>query len=168
VMCTTWMRQACITELFQNELQSASKKTALLVSFASSVGSILPGDVINDPEEQWTEAPHWHEYVDADSELLKALEKRSENDEEEADDSVERVLMTIKEARKASEALKIFVQENHSEHSELREFKDAVEGLNRMIERMAFFARSRQTTMLDNFPPATKARSEAGGKQAAP
>ena len=75
--------------------------------------------------------------------------------------------MTIKEARKASEALKIFVQENHSEHSELREFKDSVEGLNRLIEKMAFSARSRQTTMLDHFAPASKAPAEAGGAQTA-
>ena len=67
---------------------------ALLVSFASTVGSILPEDIIIDPEERWTEAAQ--ERVDADAELIEASEKRSKNDEEEADDSVERVPMPLK------------------------------------------------------------------------
>ena len=64
--------------------------------------------------------------------------------------------MTLKEARAASEALKIFVQENQAEHSELRDYKDAVETLNRLIEKMAFSARSRQTTIPEHFPPASR------------
>ena len=56
----------------------------------------------------------------------------------------------------ASEALKIFVQENQAEHSELRDYKDAVETLNRLIEKMAFSARSRQTTIPEHFPPASR------------
>ena len=42
--------------------------------------------------------------------------------------------MTLKEAREASEALKLFVEENQTEHPQLREYKNAVENLNRLIE----------------------------------
>ena len=41
-----------------------------------------------------------------------------------------------------------------SEHSELNEYKDVVESLNRLIEKMALSARSRQTTMPEHFSPA--------------
>ena len=69
----------------------------------------------DDPSEQWTEAPHDDDAQD--SELVAALQERDEEDEEEADESVERVPMTLAEARKASEALRIFLQENQTEHS---------------------------------------------------
>ena len=129
----------------------------LLTSFASVLGVHLQTeDLTNDLEERWTEAPQ--EDVEEDAELATALLQRGpgEDDEEEADDSVERVPMTLKEARAASEALKIFVQENQAEHSELRDYKDAVETLNRLIEKMAFSARSRQTTIPEHFPPASR------------
>ena len=129
----------------------------LLTSFASVLGVHLQTeDLTNDLEERWTEAPQ--EDVEEDAELATALLQRGPggDDEDEADDSVERVPMTLKEARAASEALKIFVQENQAEHSELRDYKDAVETLNRLIEKMAFSTRSRQTTIPEHFPPASR------------
>ena len=89
--------------------------------------------------------------MEEEAELATSLLQRGpgEDDEEGAGDSVERVPMTLKEARAASEALKIFVQENQAEHSELREYRDDIKSLNRLIERlnrliekMAFSARS--------------------------
>ena len=49
-----------------------------------------------------------------DSELVAALQERDEEDEEEADESVERVPIILAEARKAREALRIFLQENQT------------------------------------------------------
>ncbi len=97
------------------------------------------------------------EDVEEDVELMAALQQHGEENEEEADDSVEQVPMTLKEARMASEDLKVFVQENQSEHSELREYKDAVENLNRLIKKMTFSVRSKQTIMLDHFSLASQA-----------
>ena len=48
-------------------------------------------DITDDPSEQWTEAPHDDDAQD--SELVAALQERGEEDEEEADESVERVPM---------------------------------------------------------------------------
>ena len=64
---------------------------------------------------------------------MAALRERAEEDLEEADESVERVPMTLAEARKASEALRIFVQENQTEQSELQEYIAGIENLNRLI-----------------------------------
>ena len=72
-------------------------------------------DITNDPEEPWTEAPHGDD--ESDAELVAALREREEDDLEEADVSVEPVPMTLAEAWKAREALRIFVQENQTEHS---------------------------------------------------
>ena len=82
---------------------------------------------------------------------MAALQERDEEDEEEADESVERVPMTLAEARKASEALRIFLQENQTERSELRNFSveslsrviGSVESLSRVIEEMSFSAWSK-------------------------
>ena len=62
-----------------------------------------------------------------------------------------RVPMTLAEAREASEALRIFQQENQTEHSELRDFMGGVESLSRVIEKMRFPARSKQTRVTDYF-----------------
>ena len=136
----------------------------LLNSFASTLGEHLQAaDVCNWPEEEWTAAPEEgveDSAQEEDAELARVLQEREELDEEDADDSVRRVPMTLKEARTASEAMKTFVQENLREHPELQEYKDAVEGLNRLLENMAFSARSKQTTMLDHFPVV---REEGGG-----
>ena len=59
--------------------------------------------------------------------------------------------MTLAEARKASEALRIFLQEKQTEHSELRDFMGGVESLSRVIEEMSLSARSKQTRMTDYF-----------------
>ena len=67
---------------------------------------------------------------------MAALQQRDEEDEEEADESVERVPMTLAEARKASEALRIFLQENQTEHSELRDFMGGMKSLSRVIEKL--------------------------------
>ena len=120
----------------------------LLTSFAETSGDprLEIQDITDDPSEQWTEAPHDDDAQD--SELVAALQERDEEDEEEADESVERVPMTLAEARKASEALRIFLQENQTEHSELRDFMG---GMSRVIEKMSFSARSKQTSVTDYF-----------------
>ena len=82
---------------------------------------------------------------------MAALQERDEVDEEEADESVERVPITLAEARKVSEALRIFLQEKQTEHSELRDFMGGVESLSRVIEEMSFSALSKQTRMTDYF-----------------
>ena len=68
----------------------------LLTSFTSTVGEHLAAtDVFNWPEEEWTTAPE--EGVEEDAELARVLQEREELDEEDADDSVQRVPMTLKE-----------------------------------------------------------------------
>ena len=65
----------------------------LLTSFAETSGDprLEIQDITDDPSEQWTEAPHDDDAQD--SELVAALQERGEEDEEEADESVERVPM---------------------------------------------------------------------------
>ena len=110
-------------------------------------------DITNDPEEPWTEAPHGDD--ESDAELVAALREREDDDVEEADESVERVPMAHAEARKASEALRIFVHENQTEQSELRECMAGIENLTRLIAKMTFSARSKQTRVTDFFSRCT-------------
>ena len=148
-------REAAVLQVGGADDSVMHQLAQLLTSFATTVGEITVQDVIDWPEEQWTAAPD--EDDDADAELVAALRERAEDDEEEADESTERMPMTLKEAREASEALKLFVEENQAEHPQLRECKNAVENLNRLIEQMSFSARSKQTTMEDHFPVARSA-----------
>ena len=113
-----------------------------LTSFAETSGDprLEIQNLTDDPSEPWTESPH--EDDAQDSELVPELQVRDEEDQEEADESVERVPMTLAKAREASEALWIFLQENQTEHSELRDFMGGVESLSRVIEKMSFSVRS--------------------------
>ena len=122
-----------------------------LTSFAETSGDprLEIQNLTDDPSEPWTESPH--EDDAQDSELVPELQVRDEEDQEEADESVERVPMTLAKAREASEALWIFLQENQTEHSELRDFMGGVESLSRVIEKMRFPARSKQTRVTDYF-----------------
>ena len=48
--------------------------------------------------------------------------------------------MTLAEDKKAREAVRIFLQENQTEHSELLDFMGGFESLSPVIERMSFSA----------------------------
>ena len=48
-------------------------------------------------------------------------------------------------------SLRIFLQENQTEHSELRDFMGGVESLSRVNEKMRFPALSKQTRVTDYF-----------------
>ena len=112
----------------------------LQASFVETSGDPLlePQDITDDPLDWCTGAPQ--EDNAQDSELEAALQERYEEDEEEADKSVELVPMTLAEDKKAREAVRIFLQENQTEHSELLDFMGGFESLSRVIERMSFSA----------------------------
>jgi hypothetical protein len=86
---------------------------------------------------------------------LKAR-RDSEQDVEEADDSLVVLTWTMSQARAASEGMKTFVHSNLEEHPELRKYMDPslshVEYLDSetLLENMTFSARSKQTTLLQH------------------
>ena len=57
---------------------------------------------------------------------------------------------TLHQARAASEGMKIFFNANQGEHPELRKSMDAVEGIEKLLERMTFSSRLKQTTLLQH------------------
>ena len=56
--------------------------------------------------------------------------------------------MILAEARNLKASETFFLQENQTEHSELRDFMG---GMSRVIEKMSFSARSKQTSVTDYF-----------------
>ena len=74
----------------------------------------------------------------------------SEQDVEEADDSTAVVPWTLSQARAGSAEMTTFFHANVGEHEELRKYMDAVEGIQKLVERMTFSARSKQTTLLQH------------------
>jgi hypothetical protein len=101
---------------------------------------------VDQPDGRWTEAPI--ESDEEDAELVSALKARSEQDVEEADDSLVVIPWTLSQARAASEGVKAFVHSNLEEHPELRKYMAHVEDLETLLENMTFSARSKQTTLL--------------------
>ena len=74
------------------------------------------------------------------------------NDEENADDSEPVVPMTLRDARAAAQALKIFVQENQSTEA-MRPYLEPIQALSREMEAMTVSARTQQTTIHRFFQP---------------
>ena len=54
------------------------------------------------------------------------------------------------EPRAGSAEMKTFFHANVGEHPELRKYMDAVEGIEKLLEKMTFSARSKQTTLLQH------------------
>ncbi len=86
--------------------------------------------------------------------MVSALKAHSEQDVEEADDSLVVIPCqpewTLSQARIASEGMKAFVHSNLEEHPELRKYMAHVEDLETLLENMTFSARSKQTTLLQH------------------
>ncbi len=80
--------------------------------------------ILSCPSEQWTAAPV--ESDDEDSELTAAYQAREESDGEDDDEPV--LPMTLREARVAGGALKLFVQENQ-DSVRMRPYLRVIEGL---------------------------------------
>ena len=87
-----------------------------------------------------------------DAEQRAALAGREESDREEADDSEPVVPMSLRDARSAGQALKIFVQENQDTEA-LRPYLRNIEGLVREMEAMTVSARTQQTKVDQFFVP---------------
>ncbi len=104
------------------------------------------------PSERWTAAPV--ESDDEDSELTAAYQAREESDGEEDDVPVTCPVppMTLREARAAGGALKLFVQENQ-DSVRMRPYLRVMEGLVRELEAMTVSARTVRTDMHDYFLP---------------
>jgi hypothetical protein len=103
---------------------------------------------VDQPDERWTEAPI--ESDEEDAELVSALKACSEQDVEEADDSLVVIPWTLSQARAASEGMKAFVHANLEEHPELSKYMPHVEDLEKLLENMTFSARSKQTKLLQH------------------
>ena len=127
---------------------SAEKEIAAILASLGEDWQFDTAIFIDQPDERWTEAPI--ESDEEDAELVNALRARSEEDEEEADDSAEVVPWTLSEARVGAEQMKIFFEANHQEHPELRKYMDAVEGIEKLLEKMTFSARAKQTTLMEH------------------
>ena len=87
----------------------------------------------------------------ADAECRAAMQA-AESDEEDADVSELVVPMTLRDARAAGQALKIFVQENQSMEA-MRQYLGPIQALSREMEAMTVSARTQQTTMHRFFQP---------------
>jgi hypothetical protein len=93
---------------------------------------------VDQPDGRWTEAPI--ESDEEDAELVSALKARSEQDVEEADDSLVVIPWTLSQARAASEGVKAFVHSNLEEHPELRKYMAHVEDLETLLENMTLIS----------------------------
>ena len=72
--------------------------------------------------------------------MVSALKARSEQDVEEADDSLVVIPWTLSQARAASEGVKAFVHSNLEEHPELRKYMAHVEDLETLLENMTLIS----------------------------
>jgi len=82
------------------------------------------------------------------SRTVAALKARTEQDEEEDDDSTAVVPWTLSQARAASDGMKTFFHANQAEHAELRKYMAAVEGIEKLLEKMTFFGRGTVPTFI--------------------
>jgi hypothetical protein len=57
---------------------------------------------------------------------------------------------TLSQARSASDGMNTFFYANQGEHPERRIYMDAVEGIENLLERITFSARSKQTTLFEH------------------
>lgn len=90
---------------------------ALLLEFGEAIGdSCTAEELIDIPAERWTESP---DSDDDECELTMAMADCAEPNESEAqdDDSVEPPAMSLKDARAASIALRMFFEENKCEEA---------------------------------------------------
>jgi len=83
-----------------------------------------------------------------DAELVAALKARTEQDEDKDDDSTAVVPWALSQARAASDGMKTFFHENQAEHAELRKYMAAVEGIEKLLEKMTFFGRGTVPTFI--------------------
>ena len=86
----------------------------------------------------------------------------SDQDVEDADDSTVVIpwTLSLSQARAGSAEMKTFFHENQGEHPELRKNMDAVEGIEKLLERMTFFARSKQTNLFQHALTAVSAADQ--------
>ena len=116
----------------------------LLLEFSAQAqdSSLRVEDVLDDPTEAWTAAPV--ESDDEDADLRAAFQARAESDEDEADVNEVVMPMTLRDARIAAQAVKVFVQKNQAVevmHGYLKPIEDLVSDL----EAMTVSVRTQQT-----------------------
>ena len=58
--------------------------------------------------------------------------------------------LSLSQARAGSAEMKKFFHANQGEHPEHRKYMDAVEGIEKLLERMTFSKRSKQTTLFQH------------------
>ena len=126
----------------------ALKELAALLLQLPEVG-LRVEDVVDDATERWTAAPIDSEDEDAE---CRAAMQNADIDEEDADVSEHVVPMTLREARVAAHALKIFVQENQSIEA-FRPFLVQFERFSREVDAVTVSARTEQSTIHHFFQP---------------
>ena len=94
--------------------------------------------------------------ITGDDEGLSKTAENAEPPKEGADVSKFVTPMTMREARAAAHALKIFVQENQSIEA-MRPYLAPIERFSREMDAVVASARMRQTTMIDSFQPVRSA-----------
>ena len=124
------------------------KELAALLLQLPEVG-LRVEDVVDDATERWTAAPIDSEDEDAE---CRAAMQNADIDEEDADVSEHVVPMTLREARLAAHALKIFVQENQSIEA-FRPFLVQFERFSREVDAVTVSARTEQSTIHHFFQP---------------
>ena len=124
------------------------KELAALLLQLPEVG-LRVEDVVDDATERWTAAPIDSEDEDAE---CRAAMQNADIDEEDADVSEHVVPMTLREARVAAHALKIFVQENQSIEA-FRPFLVHFERFSREVDAVTVSARTEQSTIHHFFQP---------------
>ena len=108
----------------------------IIRSFKAIIASI---SLVNHGSEQWTKEPQSDE-----EDATAAYDAREASNEKEANDSEPVVLMTLREARGAGQALKTFVQENER----MRPHLQAIESMVREMEAMTVSAGCHQICII--------------------
>jgi hypothetical protein len=124
---------------------------ALLLEFGAVSGDgCTAEELINIPAERWTEAP---DSSDDECELTLAMAECAEltDAETQEDDSVEPPSMSLKEARAASSALLMFLEENKCEDAASHQGT-----VSAALGRLNMTVRHSQGVMPRFFPPAAK------------
>ena len=124
---------------------------ALLLEFGEASGdSRTAEELIDIPAELWTEAP---DSDDDECELTMALADCAEPNELEAqdDDSVGPLAMSLKDAKAASIALRMFLEENKCE-----EAASHMESVSATLSRLTVTALHSQARMDKFFAPAPR------------
>ena len=135
---------ACVPVVSETVLDELA---TLLLEFGKASGGDVctVNDLIDIPAEQWTEAP---ESDDDECELTKALvDCQDPTGEDALDDDSVAPSMTLKEARAASRALQLFLEENKCAAE-----AEGQQGITAALSKLSVTSRHSQQALTSFFP----------------